>query len=114
MFLDPPYGDAAGRNMDLYATDSGTVAADVRRWCLERGPNPMMRIVLAGYEGEGHEALETAGWEVVAWKAQGGYGNRSEKGKDNATRERLWFSPHCHNGRTLFDGLETTNLFHKP
>jgi hypothetical protein len=24
-----------------------------------------------------------------------GYGNRTAKGKENAARERLWFSPHC-------------------
>ncbi len=95
VFFDPPYGDAAGRNMTLYSVDSGTVAADVRRYCLERGSNHEMRIVLAGYEGEGHEELERNGWEVVAWKAAGGYGNRSKKGKDNAKKERLWISSHC-------------------
>jgi hypothetical protein len=95
IFFDPPYGDAAGRDMNLYAVESGTVAAKVMAYCLERGTDPRYRIVLAGYAGEGHEALESAGWSVVAWKAHGGYGNRSQKGKDNAAKERLWFSPHC-------------------
>jgi hypothetical protein len=106
IFLDPPYGHGAGRNMKLYAVDSGDVAADVRRYCLERGGDPAMRICLAGYAGEGHEVLEKHGWECVAWKAAGGYGNRSDVGKENAAKERLWFSPHCVEPRTLFDGLE--------
>jgi hypothetical protein len=107
IFFDPPYGVAAGRDMKLYAQDSGTVAADVRAYCLERGGDPAMRIVLAGYAGEGHEALEDAGWEVVAWKAAGGYGNRSAKGKANAAKERLWFSPHCLRRCGLFDVIDS-------
>lgn len=92
IFFDPPYGAAADRNAKLYAQDSLTVADDVRAYCLERGSDPRSRIALCGYQGE-HEALEQHGWEVVAWKAQGGYGNRSKKGKDNAKKERIWFSP---------------------
>jgi hypothetical protein len=46
----------------------------------------------------------------MAWKAAGGYGNRSEKGRENAGRERLWFSPHCVDptveAMPLFRGLE--------
>jgi hypothetical protein len=102
LFFDPPYGTGAGRNAKLYAQDSLTVAADVRAYCLERGADPLMRIALAGYEGEGHEPLEAAGWEVVAWTAHGGYGNRSARGKANAKKERLWFSPHCQREQSLF------------
>lgn len=108
VFLDPPYSTEAGRDMSLYATESATVAHEVRKWCLERGGDPMMRIVLAGYCGEGHEELVEHGWQEVAWRAQGGYGNRSTKGKENAAKERLWFSPHCRNQRGLFDALEAT------
>jgi DNA adenine methylase len=93
--------------MSLYACESGTVSADVRAYCLDRGADPRYRIALAGYEGEGHESLEKAGWECVAWKAQGGYGNRSKKGKANAKRERLWFSPHCLRRCGLFDVIDS-------
>jgi hypothetical protein len=103
ILFDQPYGQEAGRNMNLYATESGTVAHDVRRYCLGRGDDPLMRIVLAGYAGEGHEQLEGHGWSVVAWKAAGGYGNRTRKGKANAKRERLWLSPHCKRERPLFE-----------
>jgi hypothetical protein len=110
IFFDPPYGKAAGRNMSLYAHDSGTVAADVRAYCLERGADPSMRIALCGYVGEGHEVLERNGWTVEAWKANGGYGNVGKKGdpkgNGNARKERIWFSPFCLKAPDLFADLE--------
>lgn len=105
VFLDPPYSDQAGRNMKLYAKESGTVAHEVRAWCRKWGDNPHMRIVLAGYAGEGHEELEQHGWQVHAWETAGGYANQSGGKGSNAKKERLWFSPHCKNGRTLFDDI---------
>lgn len=115
VLLDPPYSREAGRTMGLYAQDCGAVAHDVRRWCLERGSNPMMRIALCGYASEGHEDLERAGWSAVAWQASG-YGNRSERGRKNAGKERIWFSPHCLGERDLFRDAgdvsqETPDLF---
>lgn len=107
IFFDPPYlGDVAGeksRDGSLYAVEDLTVADAVRQFCIEHGHNPDMRIALCGLDGE-HNELEALGWDVVAWKAQGGYGNRNP---DNANRdrERIWFSPHCLSGSTksLFD-----------
>lgn len=88
--LDPPYDDGAS----VYA-ENNRVSADVRAWCLEHGHIPTLRIALCGYEGE-HNELEAHGWSVLAWKANGGYGNQSNgAGRDNASRERIWFSPHC-------------------
>ena len=97
VFLDPPYGDV--RAKDLYAQDSLTVAAEVRAWCVERGDDPSLRIVLAGFDEE-HVELEERGWRVVEWyKAgflKGGMGNTSRSGKGSQQkRERLWVSPHC-------------------
>jgi hypothetical protein len=117
--FDPPYSAEAGRCGSLYGVDSATVAHDVRAYCLERGGDPKMRIVLCGYAGEGHEELvETAGWTELAWKASGGYGNRSVKGKENAARERLWFSPHCINPEKErsppFDGLDQADPPSRP
>lgn len=122
LFLDPPYSLDVGRmhawvqclqgngpepelgkradNRDgnLYATDSADdvdrLVARVHCYCLDRGADPLMRIALCGYEGE-HDALEQHGWSVLAWRAHGGYGNRSSKGRANAGRERIWFSPGC-------------------
>lgn len=93
VFLDPPYADEAERTADLYARDCGAVAHDVRRWALEQGDDPRMRIALCGYEGE-HEIPPS--WECLEWKAAGGYGSQGTgSGRDNAGRERIWFSPHC-------------------
>jgi hypothetical protein len=83
------------------------VAADVRCWAIEHGDDPRLRIVLCGYEEE-HAAQMPPGWEMVAWKANGGYGN--VRGNLNKHRERCWFSPHClrPNGgqRSLWEGSE--------
>lgn len=100
VFLDPPYTKASGRDMEIYATDTTddaraeNVADECRKWGIEWGKNPDMRIALCGYEGE-HNELEAHGWDKVAWEAQGGYGNRSTQGQENAKKERIWFSPHC-------------------
>ena len=80
VFLDPPYADSAERTSDLYTHDDLSVAHDVRRWAVENGDNPLLRIALCGYEGE-HEMPDS--WEVVAWKAPGGYGSQG----NNAARE---------------------------
>lgn len=111
IFFDPPYSDVAGRDPDLYAEESQSVAHDVREWCLARGDRPSYRIVLAGYYEE-HESLLAHGWTVKRWKTQGGYGGLGKgKGMENRHREALFMSPHCLTGRKshpLFAGLETT------
>lgn len=93
VFLDPPY--------DGYEHVYGAAKADeplsakVRAWALENGARDDMRIALCGYDGE-HDALEAAGWEVVSWKAKGGYANQRLDGENaNKHRERIWFSPAC-------------------
>ena len=89
VFLDPPY--TADEHAVTYSADSD-VAAQVREWALANGDNPDLRIALCGYEGE----HEMPGWDCVACKARGGYGSQSDgRGRENAARERIWFSPHC-------------------
>lgn len=94
ILLDPPYSHSE-RDGNLYNEDHD-IAGDVREWCLENGANPLLRIVLCGYMGEGHELLSNKGWREVAWKAHGGFAHMHEgRGRENRHRERLWFSPHC-------------------
>jgi len=123
VFLDPPYSAEAGRDMGLYAVESGSVAHDVRAWCLANGNDRRLRIVLAGFAGEGHEELESHGWRSVSWfkdgHLKGGMRNQRKESTDGDTgntgkahqqhRERLWLSPHCLERATepgLFDELE--------
>ena len=94
VFVDPPYG-AVGTT-DLYAVDSTTVADEVRAWCLEHGARPRTRIVLAGYAGQGHEALEAHGWRAVSWADGAGFASRGYGRKGSQLhRETLWLSPQC-------------------
>jgi len=90
ILLDPPYSSAVDQ-WRVYASDDLLIAHAVRDWAAVNGGHPLMRIALCGYAGEGHEALEDAGWTVHRLKAQGGYG----AGRDNTSREAVWFSPHC-------------------
>lgn len=91
VFLDPPY-DMSIRDT-VYGHDEAGISAAVRDYALASGHNPKLRIALCGYAGE-HEMPPD--WHCVAWKANGGLGNTSDgRGRANATRERIWFSPHC-------------------
>ena len=64
-----------------------------------------MRIALCGYDTEHGDAMPD-GWHAHAWKSRGGYGSQGNgRGRANAGRETVWFSPHCINP------IETLPLF---
>lgn len=90
VLLDPPY-DRTER-ADLYAVESDT-AHRARVWAWEHGDDPLLRIAYCGYDmGD----VWPTGWVAVPWKANGGYGNQGGgRGRANAQRECIWFSPHC-------------------
>lgn len=94
IFLDPPYQEGEfSSNVYEHSTD---VFSEVRDWSIENGNNPEMRIALCGYEGN----EMPSDWITFEWKTGGGYGKSGKvegRGKENATRERIWFSPHCLN-----------------
>lgn len=93
IFLDPPYSQAL-RKKSLYRSETDC-SAEVRAWAIANGENPLLRIVLCGYDVE-HDDLEARGWRVVPWKAVGGYGSQGRgRARENAARERLFLSPHC-------------------
>lgn len=90
VFLDPPY-DLSVRDQ-VYKEDNN-IFKEVCQWAIENGDNPKLRIALCGYEGD-HNIPDT--WKIYTWKANGGFGNLGlDRGKDNASKERIWFSPHC-------------------
>lgn len=96
IYLDPPYGDGTG-----YAVGEnvGSTACEVWAWAIDAAYRwPELRIAVSGYD-DGRTAPE--GWETFDWDANSrqrgaGYGNHSDgQGRENARRERVWFSPGC-------------------
>lgn len=99
VLLDPPY--SSDEHDVAYSADSGDVASKAFEWAIANGDNPALRIALFGYDGE-HAMPET--WEVFSWKSKGGYGSQGQgRGRENAKRERVWFSPHCLKPMSLFN-----------
>ena len=99
VFLDPPYARDM-RAARIYESEESkntphaeTVAQRAAAWARANGDDPLLRIALAGLEGE----HDMPGWTCFAWKSSGGYGNQTAagRGKENAARERIWFSPQC-------------------
>lgn len=90
IFLDPPY-DYKGR--DKVYKEENNVFQNVCDWAIQNGDNPKLRIVLCGYDGD-HNIPDA--WKSYSWKSGGGYsGLGDSRGKENAKREMIWFSPHC-------------------
>ena len=100
VFLDPPYADAEHA---VTYSGGGNVWDRVCQWCEANGDHPLMRIALCGYADTWQAP---AGWSSVRWRTSGGYGSQGNaRGRENANRECVWFSPHCLEPiqRTLFD-----------
>jgi hypothetical protein len=96
VLLDPPYAD--GEHAVSYSGGNGAWARACR-WCEENGDNPLLRIALCGYADTWQAP---AGWVAMPWKAHGGYGSQGEgRGRENAAREVVWFSPACLNPAEL-------------
>jgi DNA adenine methylase len=90
VFLDPPY--EAGVRDKVYKEDKD-IFKQVCQWAIDNGDNERMRIVLCGYEGD-HNIPET--WQTFSWKTGGGMSALGNgRGKDNASKEVIYFSPHC-------------------
>lgn len=110
VFLDPPYPQAE-HDMAYHSEQAGDVWHDAARWAVAHGDDPRLRICIAGYTSDATDALFPATWERVRWEARGGYANQKAdgRGRANAKRECLWFSPHC-----LNPGDEAKRAFDKP
>lgn len=93
VFLDPPYTNE-GRS-DVYIEDDGSVAIDCRDWAIEKGDDPAMRIVLAGYFDE-HDRQIPKNWTRLRWSTGGGMSKKGTRGRANSSKECLWLSPHCY------------------
>ena len=95
VLLDPPYDQSERAAVYAVETDA---AHRARAWAIENGDNPLLRIALCGYD-----SIEMPeGWQMLRWKAAGGYGSQGKgRGRENAVREVVWFSPHCLNPAEL-------------
>lgn len=90
VFLDPPY-EFSGR--DKVYKEENNIFKEVCQWAEENGNNPKMRVVVCGYEGS-YNFPDS--WQVYSWKANGGMANLGEdRGKENSSKERIYFSPNC-------------------
>ncbi|MES3022768.1 MAG: hypothetical protein V4857_14420, partial [Pseudomonadota bacterium] len=99
VFLDPPYDTDTADCLDAYSTGMTGTAERARQWAVKHGADPLMRIALCGYMGEHDDEMIAAGWAPFNWRARGGYGNQGDgRGRENAKREVIWFSPHCLSG----------------
>ena len=111
VFLDPPYPPDAGSSKAVYGrSDEREVFDRAFRYCVENGHDKRLRIAFCYYDGtpvDGQDVstkLRTLRWDVVPWKARGGYGGQSGT-NENAARERIAFSPGCirEKQRSLFE-----------
>lgn len=90
VFLDPPY--SMDERASVYAVETDA-ANGAREWAIKAGARKDMLICLAGYDGE-HDMPPD--WTAHRWKAAGGFGSQgNDRGRANAARETLWFSPAC-------------------
>ena len=107
VLLDPPY--AQDGRADVYACES-RIFDEVRAWAIAQGDNPLMRVALCGYD-----FTMPDGWQLVRWKAHGGYGSQGEgQGRANAHREIVAFSPHCLNPAELAKDAMTRPIAVRP
>jgi DNA adenine methylase len=96
--LDPPY-PAAEHDMAYHAEHGGDVWYEAAQWAVDHGDDHRLRICIAGYDSPATDALFPASWARERWQARGGYANQKAdgRGRANAKRECLWFSPNCLN-----------------
>jgi len=106
VFLDPPYPQAE-HDMGYHAEEAGDVWYQAAAWAVERGDDKRLRICIAGYYSEATDTLFPATWERLRWEARGGYANQKAdgRGRANAKREILWFSPGCIDAKTDYGPL---------
>jgi hypothetical protein len=109
LFLDSPY-PSAEHGMAYHGDND--IWYEVARWAVSKSDEPRLRIAVCGYWSEEADAVFPPSWTRERWQARGGYSNQSAdgRGRENARRECLWYSPSCidptkdYSG-TLFEGL---------
>jgi hypothetical protein len=89
VFLDPPY---PGTHTAFYEHGDTEPWYAAQAWALAHGDDPAYRIALCGMDDQ----TMPAAWRAIRWTRGGGYGSQGTgAGRANASREVIWFSPHC-------------------
>ena len=104
VLLDPPYPSA---EHDMRYHGDNDIWHQAAALAIENGDNPKLRICVCGYWSEQTDALFPPTWERLRWEARGGYANQSAdgRGRANAKREVIFFSPHCIDAATDYGPL---------
>jgi site-specific DNA-adenine methylase len=94
LYLDPPY-PSAEHGMGYHGDND--IWHEVAAWAVSRGDDKRLRIAISGYYSDDVDAIFPASWARERWQARGGYSNQSKsgRGRENAARECIWYSPHC-------------------
>lgn len=100
VFLDPPYLPVNADNLHGDYEQIKALRDDLLQWCIEKGQQNNVRIVLTGYEE--YEELAEHGWRVYNFSKQQTSLRNTAKSYDindqhefNRFRERIYVSPNC-------------------
>lgn len=106
VFMDSPY-PSQEHSMEYHSEDDKDVWFESARWAAEHGDDKRLRIAVCGYMSPACDAMFPPTWERLPWEARGGYANQSKdgRGRSNAKREMIWFSPHCIDAKTDYGPL---------
>ena len=103
LYLDPPYPQDQ-HSMGYHG--AGDIWHEVAAWAVSRGDDKRLRIAISGYWSDEADALFPDTWARERWQARGGYSNQAKngRGRENAAREALWYSPQCIDPANDYDG----------
>jgi DNA adenine methylase len=87
IFLDPPYDISTGRYKRLYNNNDGSVAHDVRKWCLDHQNDENTIIALCGYDE--HDGLMNDTWNKLEWAGPKGMAATKN---ENRHKEIIYFN----------------------
>ena len=89
VFLDPPYDL---KNRDKVYKEDDNIFKEVCEWAIDNANHPQMRIIVCGYENQ----YFPNNWKKYNWLSNGGMANLgNDRGKENAKKECIYFSPNC-------------------
>lgn len=87
--LDSPY---SLESRDKVYREESNIYKEVCKWAIDNGDHSKMRLVVCGYDGD---VIFPDNWTKYNWKSSG-LGNRSnDRGRENSSREVIYFSPNC-------------------